>query len=131
MRPLQFMQLRVLPHPSTAWPPAPHREQRVTRERHWDLVWPMTWHFVQRRTEPAKADTWWGVQAIHTSVGRVQPSKVIRTALEGSPLRFFNRKTPATRCPSASTSAFICLSAHSPRGMGPITPSTVGTGMRH
>ena len=38
---------------------------------------------------------------------------------------------PATRCPSASRSALICLSAHSPRGMGPITPSTVGTRMRH
>ena len=42
---------------------APHREQRVTRERHWDLVWPMTWHFVQCRTEPAKADTWWRASA--------------------------------------------------------------------
>ena len=25
------------------------------------------------RTEPAKADTWWGAHAVHTSVGRVQP----------------------------------------------------------
>ena len=83
----------MLLQPSTAWPPAPHREQRVTRERHCDLVRPMTWHLVQRRTEPAKADTRWGVQAVHTSVGRVQPSKVMRTALEGSPLRFFSRKT--------------------------------------
>ena len=42
-----------------------------------------------------------------------------------------SKKNTATRCPSPSRSVFICLSAHSPRGMGPITPSTVGTGMRH
>ena len=53
--------------------------------------------------------------AIHNSVGRVQPSKVMRTALEGSPLRFFNRKkkkkkkTPRGARPPADRFLFVSV----------------------
>ena len=71
------------------------------------------------------------MHSIHTSAGRVQLSKIILIALEGSPfLYFFKVCDPSHQVP-ACRQVHLDLSAQSSRGIGPRTPSTVGTGMRH